>query len=175
MQKWIPACSEGGEFWLTLFLTIPIKEFLVECLKDTAKEGVIYAGKKYILEPLKKAIRRLRKSNESSWGLKIQTCLFKFDDVEICIGAIKQEELEKIEEILVHINCVKDKLSPPDGFKVTRIELPVEKLPSDGRYCLDSWRFEEKELLKSPWMMTYADNHKTLYNPLEDKEYNLDI
>ena len=53
------------------------------------------------------------------------------------------------------------------------IELPAEQLPANGKYSLDSWRFEENGLLESPWIITYADNHKTLYNPIEEKEYEL--
>lgn len=171
--KWIPSCSEGGEMWMTLFITLPLGHFLVECLQDVAKDVVITSGKKYLLEPLKRAIGKLRKSNETSWGLKIQTCVFKFNDIEVHIGAINQEELERIEKILSKVNEVKDKLNPTDGFQIIRIELPAERLPSNNQYCLDSWRFEYNDLFKSPWIITYADNHKTLYNPEEGKEHDI--
>ena len=171
--KWIPACSEGGEMWVTLFLTVPIKRFLMECWKDVAKEAVIIAGKKFVLGPLKKAFRQLRKKNEKGWELKIQTCSFKFDDLEIVIGGIKQEELEQIEGILKRVHEVCEKLNPSDGFQIIRIELPSEKLPSNGEYCVDAWRFDENKLFESSWIITYADNHKTLYNPIKGKEYEL--
>lgn len=173
VSKMIPSCSEGGEMWLTMFITLPIGKFLLDCFKDVVKDVVIDAGKMYVLKPLKKAICKLRNINEEKWGLKIQTCLFKFNDVEVCIGAIKQDELERIEEILCNINSVKEKLNPKDGFQITRIELPAEKLPSNDQYCLDSWRFEDNKLLNSPWLITYADNHKTVYEPVEDKEFEI--
>ena len=138
------------------------------------KDVVVSTGKRYLLEPLKKAIRKLRKRNEASWGLKIQTCVFKFNDVEINIGAITQDELERIEEILSKVNEVKDKLNPKNGFQITRIELPAEMLPANGQYCLDSWRFDNNDLLRSPWIITYADNHKSLYLPTEGKEHEID-
>lgn len=79
--KWIPACSEGVKMWMTMFLTVPIGQFLAECLKDVAKETVIIAA---------------------------------------------------------------------------------EKHPSNGECCLDAWRFEENKLFESNWIITYADNRKTL-------------
>lgn len=172
VEKWIPACSDGGELWVTIFLTIPLGQFLLECLKDVAKDAVVSAGKKYVLTPLKKAFQRLRKNN-NRWELKVQTCSFKFNDLEIVIGGIKQDELDQVEEILKRVHSVYEMLNPKDGFQITRIELPAEELPSNGEYSLDVWRFEEGNLLDSRWIITYADNQKTLFNPIDGKEFGL--
>lgn len=171
--KWIPSCSEGGEMWITLNVVLPIAVFLAECFKDVAKEAVINTGKRYVLEPFKRAFRGLRKNNDNKWGLKLQTCTFKFNDLEIQFGGLKHHELESIEDLLGKVYEVKKRLDAPLSFPVVHIALPAEQLPQNGKYCIDTWRFDNDDLFGSLWIITYADNHKTLYNPSDGKEYEM--
>ena len=168
-EKWIPSCSEGGEFWFKAFLATPFGLFVAELLKDTAKVVLVSAGKQFVLEPLKKAFSFLWKKNQDKWKLKVQRASFVFDDLEIVIGALQEKELDTIEEILKEIYCVKISLEKNSGFPVKRIELPAELIPAINKFELDSWRFGQEDLLKSIWIIVYADNSKILYNGKEGR------
>ena len=162
--KWVPSCSEGGEFWLQLLLTLPIRAFVLELIHDAAKDGIIYMGKKYVLSPLKNALSTLWKKNKDTWELKILKTSFKFNDLEVVFGALREDELENIEAILKMVYAVKQELDPEDGFPIIRIELPAEFIPASREFKLDSWRVDVPNLLDSVWIITYEDNQKTLYD-----------
>src|SRR5690554_5227510 len=90
--KWIPACSEGAEIWIDIFINSKIVDFL----KDIFVGGIIYdlvksTGKKYIFQPLFTALENLNNKNEELYnGLKVLKFKLKFDDCDIHIGGLNK-------------------------------------------------------------------------------------
>ncbi len=164
VSKWLPAASEGGEFWLQAFVDAPFWMMLGAIAKDIIKDTIVYGGKKYVLSPLKSAISNLRKRNDGKWNLKVLKATFSFSDVEEVIGGFSEDDFDKLSTIFKMINEAKEKLVSDEGFDIMRIEMPAEVLPSNGKWVLDSWRYDSPLLEKSIWIITYKDNSKALFD-----------
>ena len=164
---WIPACAAGGEFWITIFLSTTISAFLLEIgkdlLKDIFKDSIVAAGKRFFLEPFRKALSNLRKRNEEAWGLKILTSTFSFNDVEVVIGGLSDEELSGLGTIFKQIHDSKQVLTKEHG-EVIRIEIPAHFSYGSRTWELNYWRSDEESLDGSLWIITYWDEGKALYN-----------
>jgi len=51
--KWIPACSEGAEFWMTIYVNSELVKFLVSAVAGGIVWDLIKVGtKKYVFSPI---------------------------------------------------------------------------------------------------------------------------
>lgn len=162
--KWIPSCSEGGEFWLTVFLATTFLNFIREVGKDIFKEGIVSAGKRFVLGPLKDALKKLRIKNRNKWPLRILRTSFVFEDMEVIIGGISDEELCELPALLQLIQSDSSLLLDSGCMPIKKIEMPAEYLPSTGGFEIDTWRFDPCNLKESVWIVTYQDNEQRLFD-----------
>lgn len=164
VSKWLPSASEGGEFWLHAFIDAPFWMMLGAIAKDIIKDAIVCGGKKFILSPLKSAITNLRKRNAGKWDIKVLKATFSFSDIEVVIGGFTEDDFDKLSTIFKMISEAKGKLVSDGGLEVMRIEMPAEVLPCNGKWALDSWRYDSPSLEKSVWIITYKDNSKALFD-----------
>ena len=168
--KWIPSCSEGEEFWLTVFLATKFLDFIGEVGKDILKEGIVSAGKRFVLGPLKDALKKLRIKNRNKWPLRILRTSFVFEDMEVIIGGISDEEMGELPTLLQLIQSVSSLLLEPGCMPIKKIEMPAVFLPSTGEFEIDTWRFDPCNLRKCVWIVTYQDNERRLFDA-KDKAF----
>ncbi len=163
-DKWLPSCSEGGEFWTTIFCDVSFWTFVGAVVKDLFKDVIVSGGKKFIFEPLRNALSGLWKTNKNKWPLKVMRATFKFRDFELVVGGLKEEDLDKLTPLIKKIDSVKGSLNREGCFGIKRIEVPAEYLPGLDKWSLDNWRFDNPELENTMWIVTYRDGFKALYD-----------
>lgn len=167
VARWIPSCSEGGEFWLTVFLSVSFWDFVKDFCKDIVKDGLVYAGKKFFLAPLKQALTNLRKTNKDKWPLKILCTSFQFEDIEVVIGDIRDDEIASISTLFRYIKSISGLLCP-DDIPVKKIEMPAIFIPGDKSFALDSYRLESSNLQECIWIITNRLNEKRLFDAKQE-------
>lgn len=167
-NMWIPNCSEGGELWLTLLISLPIVDILKKLAGDIVIDAIRYAGKKVVLEPLKKAISHLRDANEERFPLQILRSSFVFEDIEIVIGGLTTKDLVDLDKIFGVIGCNLTIIESYNQIGVAKIELPAELLPYNQKYELEEqYRSFDSLVTNSIWIITYNDHSKALFNAIE--------
>lgn len=169
-SKWIPACSEGAEFWMTIFVNSGIVDFLKAAIAGGIAWDIIKSGgKKYIFKPLFEALEKLNQDNQQKWrGLKILKLKLQFDDCEIYIGGLNQNFTTIISTIFSEISKKKPFFEREVGQDVIRIELPIEHLEhlSDNehkQYVIDTFNKDYSiDTFKNLWKITYSTDFPIL-------------
>ena len=173
IAKWIPSCSEGGEFWISIFFDGSFWELVKSFAQDAIKAAILLGGKKFVLDPLRTAMTNLRKRNENGWPLKVQKASFKFNNLEVIIGGLKEEEFAHLDKVFQIIRERREKLElQGNGFGIKRIEMPAEFLWGPKNWDLAYWRDDTPTLEESFWIITYKDNAKILYDSTTGKFHN---
>ena len=163
-DKWLPSCSEGGESWLLLLISIPFAEFVKQFVQDVAIDAIKYAGKRFIWRPLKSALGKLRKANEKRFPLKLLSTTFKFEGMEIVIAGMTDTELNDISKIFTAIATNLKNISDSYCFPVCKIELPLEKVSETEQYDFDEYRSLNSSLTDCLWRITYCDGYHSIYD-----------
>lgn len=175
--KWIPACSEGAEIWIDIFVNSRIGEFL----KDIFVSGIIYdiiksTGKRYIFQPLFSALENLNTKNIELYnGLRVLKFKLKFDDCEIHIGGLNKSYnliIPKIFEEITKLKPLFEKVF--SGLKVIKIELPIryerELEGIENQYFLDSYPEEiSLDYYMNLWLVTYETDFPILMYDFKNK------
>jgi len=180
--KWIPACSAGAEFWMTIFVNSGVVDFLNAAIAggiawDLIKSG----GKKYVFKPLFQALERLNQENLQNWsGLKVLKLKLQFDDCEIYIGGLNQNFTSVVSSLFNEISKKKPFFEREvGGLEVIRIELPIihrEHLSDDDhkQYVIDTFNDDYSiESFKKLWKITYVTDFPILiYDFKKDKLFD---
>lgn len=167
-SRHVPAASEGGEFWLTVFINSPIGEFLLQNLTwDLFKYGV----KKMFLRPLLDSLENLAKANEKSFGLRIIKLKLQFDDTYIYVGGINKNFTSIIGAIFQKLFKKINEFKSESGLPLTSIELPlyfdsrIDK-PGYSKYKIDTFHDSgDAEYYIKQWKLIY-------FNGLDCKVYD---
>lgn len=186
--KWIPACSEGAEVWISIFVNSNITDFI----KSVLISGFLYdfikdSGKNYFFKPLFTALENLNTNNQEKFnGLKVLKLKFKFDDCDIYIGGINKSLNSIIPRVFEVITKLKPKLEQVfSGLEVIKIELPIiyenYAQETENNYFIDIYPEEIRlENFMNLWQITYQTNYpimiydfkrKILFNKFNEKEY----
>lgn len=169
-DKWIPNCSEGGELWLKLLVSLSLADMLKQLVGDIVIDAIKVAGKKVVLEPFKKAIGHLREANEKRFPLQILRTSFVFEDLEIVIGGLTAKDLAELDRIFGIIGRNLPIIEDYNSIGAAKIELPAELLPSNQKYSLEQqYRSLDSIVTDSIWIITYKDCSKALFNAKEGK------
>ena len=169
-NKWIPNCSEGGELWLKLLISLPLADVLKQLVGDIVIDAIKFAGKKVVLEPLKKAIGHLREANEKRFPLQILRSSFVVEDIEIVIGGLTAKDLADLDKIFGIIGRNLPIIEDYNSIGAVKIELPAELLPYNQKYGLEEqYRPLDSVVTDSIWIITYKDSSKALFNAGEGK------
>lgn len=178
--KWIPACSEGAEIWIDIFINSNVVDFL----RDTLVSGFIYdvikkTGKKYLFTPLFTALENLNTKNEELYnGLKVLKLKLKFDDCDVYIGGLSKGYrviIPKIFEDFFRLKPYFERFM--NGLKAVKIELPIkindnEREGMGDRYFIDYYPDEiSLDYYRKFWLITYETNFPILL--YDFKERNL--
>ena len=139
--KWIPTCSEGAEFWMTIYVNSELVSFLVSAVTDGMIWDLIKVGtKKYVFTPIFQALERLNTKNEQNWnGLSILKFKFQFDDCEIYVGGLNKNFTSIMSSVFREIAKKKPWFEKQIGQEVIKIELPIEKY--DREYLSESQKY----------------------------------
>lgn len=160
--KWIPACSEGAELWMTIFVNSELAKFLASAVAGGLAWDLIKVGsKKYVFTPFFNALEKLNIKNEKSWGgINILRLKFQFDDCEIYVGGLNKSFTSVMSSVFREIAINKPKFENEVGQGVVKIELPIEvdEQPSKGnKYLLDIYNEDNSiEAYLKLWKITFT-------------------
>lgn len=162
--KWIPACSEGAEFWMTIFVNSELAKFLVSAVVGGIAWDLIKVGaKNYVFTPFFKALENLNTKNEKNWGgLSILKFKFQFDDCEIYVGGLNKNFTSIMSSVFNEISKKKPRFEKEVGQEIIKIELPIEVDECEGidkryKYTIDTFNedYTIKAYLKL-WKLTFT-------------------
>jgi len=181
--KWIPACSEGAEFWLTIFINSEIGQFLTAAVIGGITWDLIkFGGRKYIFTPLFNALERLNKENQKLYGgLKVLKLKFQFDDCDILVGGLNKNFSSVISAIFREVSKKKPEFERKVGQDVIKIELPIEFLEQykkineqfsiniyNENYSVKTFKNLWKITFSTDWpILIYSFEFKKLFEPKE--------
>ena len=114
--------------------------------------------------PLKDSLRNLRNRNQDKWSLRILSTSFVFEDIEVVIGGISDEEISEMPSLFKFIQSVSDLMLYPGSMSLKKIEMPAVFLPTTGGFDVDSGRINPCRLSESVWIVTYQDNEQRLFD-----------
>jgi len=177
--KWIPACSEGAEFWITIFVNTGIADFLKGAIVGGLAWDLIKVGsKKYFFSPLYKALEKLNVNNTQNWGgLKILRYKLQFDDCEIQVGGVNKNFTSIFSTIFQEVAKLKPEFEREIGQEIIKIELPIEYLEHldniNQRFTIDVDNEDQSiKAFKNLWRITYSTNFpKMIYSFKEQKQF----
>jgi len=129
--RYIPAFSEGGETWITVFVNSNFFEFAKDVIVygltwDLLKKG----STQYFFKPFYSALKNLEKANRKSYKLRIQSLKFQFDDIDIILGGIEPHRIAIISKIFNEINKRKESIEQNITLKISKIETPIFHNPA---------------------------------------------
>ena len=181
--KYIPACSEGAEFWMTVFVNTGIADFIKGAVAGgLAWDLIKVGGKKYIFSPLYKALEKLNKDNSKKWGgLKVLKYKLQFDDCEIHIGGVNQNFTSIFSTVFNEVSKRKPEFEKEIGQDVIKIELPIEFMEQYERineqfsidiynedYSIKAFKNLWKVTFSTDWpILIYSFEYKKLFEPKE--------
>lgn len=184
--KWIPACSEGAEFWMTIFINSGIGQFLTAAVAGgIAWDLIKFSGKKYIFTPLFNALEELNKDNQKLYGgLRVLKLKLQFDDCEILVGGLNKNFISVISTIFREVAKKKPEFERKIGQGVIKIELPIEFLEQyendNEKFSIDIYNEDYSlKAFKNLWKVTfttdwpiliYSFKMKKLFEPKELSE-----
>jgi hypothetical protein len=167
-SRHISAASQGGEFWLTVFINSPIGEFLIQNITwDIFKYGV----KKMFLRPLIDSLKNLEKANKKRFGLRIIKLKLQFDDTSIYIGGVNGNFTSIIGTVFQKLFKLMNRFKSEVDLPLTSIELPLHfdsriDKPGYSKYIIDTFHdSRDSEYYIRQWKLTY-------YNGLDCKIYD---
>jgi len=171
--RWLPAASEGGETWFSIFVNSPITEFLAE---KVAWDLIEYGTKKLFLKPLFNALDKLApEPSKAVVGLRLLKLKIQFDDTTIFIGGINGNFYSIVATVFQKLSILMEKFKNEGGLRVTKIELPIEyRESSDNKYQIDTFhdRIDTKFYL-GLWKITYMDGGLTkIYDFKSDQMFD---
>ncbi len=163
---YIPAASEGAEFWMTIFINSEVTKFLAAAIAGGFIWDLIKVGtKKYVFKPLFKALEELNEKNEPVWGrLRILKLKFQFDDCEIFIGGLNKNFISVISTVFNEVSKKKPRFEREVGQGVIMIELPIkmderEEIDREHKYWIDVFNEDYSiEAFKKLWKITFSTN-----------------
>ena len=178
---WIPACSNGAEFWITIFINSEITDFLKSAvIGGLTWDFIKVKGKKYILSPLYKALEKLNEENEKRWGgLKVLQYKLQFDDCEILVGGLNSNFTSIFTTVFNEVAKRKPEFENEVGQKVITIELPIhfiEHLELNQQFSIDSENENVNiDAFKKLWRVTFSTEWPVLmYCFVEKKMFSIE-
>jgi hypothetical protein len=181
--KWIPACSEGAEFWMTVFVNTGIADFIKGAIAGGLVWDLIkFGGKEYVFSPLYKSLEKLNKDNSKNWGgLKVLKYKLQFDDCELHVGGVNKNFTSIFSTVFNEIAKRKPEFEKEIGQEVIKIELPIEFMEHfenvNERFSLDIYNEDYSiKAFKNIWRVTfstefpimiYSFSEKKLFEPKE--------
>jgi len=172
-SRFIPAASEGGEVWLTVFINSPLIEFL---LANLAWDLFKYGAKKMFLRPLINSLNNLEKTNEKAAGLRVKKFKLQFDDTYIYVGGINGNFISIIGTIFQKLFKIIGKFKDEVDLPLTSIELPLyynESIDKPGysKYTIDTFHdSKDSEYYVRQWKLIYLNGRDCrVYDFEEDK------
>jgi len=175
--KWISACSEGAEFWMTIFVNTGIADFIKGAIAGGLAWDVIkIGGKKYIFSPIYNALEKLNKDNSKNWGgLKILKYKLQFDDCEIHVGGVNKNFTSIFSTLFNEIAQRKPEFEKEIGQKVIKIELPIEFIEHlenvNKQFSLDSHNKDYSiKVFKNLWKVTFSTEFPIMIYSFKDKK-----
>lgn len=166
----LPSCSEGGEIWFKIFIDIDFVQFIGGAIAGGIAWDLIKSGtKKYFLQPLINAIKKLETENKNHWGLNIQTMIFSFDDIEIVIGGINPNRISVVSKVFNEFFKHRIQIVEKIGFPIKQIKTPITyNTSSDGNitgpyYLNTDTELEIDDYLKI-WQINYFRGDWAIYN-----------
>lgn len=163
---WIPAASQGAEFWITVFINSDVTKFLASAVASGFIWDLINVGtKKYILTPLFESLEKLYENNEPTWGgLRVLKLKFQFDNCEIFIGGLNRNFTSVLSSVFSEVSRKKPKFETQIGQKIIKIELPIQKnnrknFDEKHRYTIDVYNEDYTvKRFKELWKVTFQTN-----------------
>ena len=175
--KWIPACSEGAELWITVFINSGIGDFLKAAILGGAVWDIIkISGKKYIFNPLFNSLEKLNKENMASFGgLKVLKFKLQFDDCEILIGGLNSNFTSIISTVVNEVSKKKPEFEREVRQKVIKIELPIDfiehlKSPNE-RFSMNEYNDNYSlKVFKKLWKVTFSTEFPVMIYSFKEKK-----
>ena len=176
-SKYIPACSEGAEFWTTIYINSELAKFLISAIAGGLVWDLIKVGsKKYVFEPFFKALEKLNSKNKKNWnGIKVLKLKFQFDDCDIYVGGLNKNFTSVISSVFQEISKKKPLIEKRTGLNIIKIEMPIEKDDREGIekkyvYQIDVYNEDYSiEAYKKLWKLTFATDWPIMvYNFADD-------
>lgn len=171
----IPAASNGGEFWLQVFANFDFLDFIAGALISKWTSEIVEAkAKKYFVKPLLEAIEKLIAENKGSAPLDMRRIEIEFDDVTIRILGIRSLHISKLSGIFKTLVKAVPKIEQEKLGKLSDIVIPMVKTNDDYRPFRLVDEFDEdlpeaKDYLKY-WLLEFNNGvEHYIYDIDEDK------
>ena len=175
--KWIPACSIGGEMWMTIYINSEIVAFLAGAIASGLVWDIIKVGsKKYVFKPIFEALENLRKSNVEKYkGFEFLTFDLQFDDCVISIGGLKNNFSSVIPLTFMEIAKLKPQFESKIGQEIIKIELPIDYIDHfddyNDRFIRSEINYEDiTDSIQSMWKITFITNWPVLIYNFKSKK-----
>lgn len=172
----LPAYSEGGETWFTLFINSPFFDFTKDLIVSGMAWDLLKSGtKSYVLKPFVKALENLETANENSFKLRIVKMKLQFDDITVVFGGLQPKKAHVIglvfDAIIKHQNVIKSHTQT----EISTIETPLFYNPSVDKkgyspYSLETHPANLEDYLREWKVYSMHDRYCTIYN-LKEKSF----
>jgi len=176
--RYIPAFSEGGETWITVFVNSNFFDFAKDVIVyglawDLLKKGTT----QYFFKPLFSALKKLEKANSRSYRLRIQSLKFQFDDIDIIIGGVEPHRIVIISKIFTELIKRKESIEKKIMLKISKIETPIFHNPSIDKkgyspFLLDTSCGQPVESYFIMWKIWFNQNRDCYVYDLNDLTYS---
>ena len=173
----LPAYSEGGETWFTVFINSEFFEFAKTVAVGGFAWDLLKLGtRQFFLQPFFAALENLRKANEKTYGFRILKMRLQFDDIEIIMGGLQPPRLAAVALVFNELVKRKNRIEEEIGTSIDKIETPIFHNP-----LIDKKGYSPYGLETSPdnldcyleiWKIWYMGGHRdcTIYD-LKKEEF----
>jgi hypothetical protein len=176
-SRYLPACSEGGETWITIFINSSFFQFAKDVIIyglawDLLKKGSI----NYFFKPLFSALNNLEIANQKSYKLRIQSLKFQFDDIDIIFGGIEPHRIEVVSKIFNEISKRKERIEQKIKLPISKIETPIFHNPKFDKkgyspYILNTSKGLSLESYLDLWKIWFMQNRECQIYKLNDETF----
>lgn len=172
----LPAYSERGETWFTVFINSEFFEFAkAMALGGLTWDLLKFGTKKFFLKPFFDALENLGKENEKTYGFRILKMKFQFDDIEIVMGGIEPPRLATVSLVFNELVKRRNRIEKEIETSIDTIETPIFFNPSVDKkgyspYSLET-RPDNLESYLELWKIWYMGGHRwcTIYDLNKDE------
>jgi hypothetical protein len=172
----LPAYSEGGEAWFTVFINSEFFEFAkAMTLGGLAWDLLKFGARKFFLKPLFNALEELWKENEKTHRLRILKMKFQFDDIEIIMGGVEPPRLAAVSLVFDEIVKRRKRIEIEIQTSIDTIETPIFFNPSVDKKGYSPYNLETRpdnlESYLGLWKIWYMGGHRscTIYDLKKDE------
>ncbi len=170
--KWLPSCSEGGEFFLKIIFETDWRSFISSAILG----GILWdsfkiASKEFIVKPLSNAIDQLINRNKDSWKLRMEETRFCFNDIEIVIYGLSDCYKNEVNTLLSQIDERIEEIEKQCiGFPIQTIKVPYRHINDYSNnynckeYLEEPLYLNEIPLSNCYWKVIFQDGTEIMYH-----------